>query len=316
MGRHNYTSQEIMWLQCNCRAKKWDSVKSFVDTFNKRFSLSISPDALTNYMRRHNIPYIDCVTTDNNKTLTDEQKQWILDNCGLGIFKDKKHFIATFNAVFNENKTFDAMNTYLARNNIVLITKASMPAYTEAQRQWILDNYDNYDVFADLVRDFNAEFHTNKAHASLTGYCVNNLKLREFDRHRENAGQFKKGLVVEESPIGTIKYNKQRNLCFIKVQMCKGKSRDTSGHNLKAPFWKPLQDKIWEDHCGTIPEGYIACSLTGDPYEQNIENIALIDKRGKCIMSKKDWWSDKPKFTATAVQWCNLYMTAKDREVI
>ena len=315
MSRHTYTQEEINWLKCNCRAKKWNSVKSFTDTFNKRFSLSILPDALTAYMYRHGIPHIDCATTDSNKTLTDVQKQWILDNCELGIFKDKKHFVATFNAIFNETKTFDAMNTYLARNNIVLVTKASMPAYTDEQTQWILDNYDSYDVFADLVRDFNEHFHTNKAHPSLTGYCVR-LNLRKFDKHRTNAGQFKKGLVVEESPIGTIKYNKQRNLCFIKVKMCKGKSRDTSGHNLKAPFWKPLQDKIWEDHYGAIPQGYMACSLTDDPYEQNIENIALIDKRGKCIMSKKEWWTDNPKFTATAVQWCNLYMSAKDNDVL
>ena len=304
-----------MWLKCNCRRKKWKSVKSFADTFNKRFSLSISPDALTNYMYRHDIPHIDCETTDSNQPLTTEQKQWILDNCELGIFKDKKHFIATFNAIFNETKTFDAMNTYLARNNIVLVTKASMPAYTEEQTQWILDNYDSYEVFADLVRDFNARFHTKKSHASLTGYCVR-LKIRDFDRNRENAGQFKKGLIKEEAPIGTIAYNKQRNLCFIKVKLCKGKSRDTLGHNLKEPFWKPLQDKVWEDNYGAIPNGYMACSLTNDPYETDIKNIALIDKRGKCIMSRKEWWDDNPKFTATAVQWCNLYMSAKDREVL
>ena len=243
--------------------------------------------------------HIDCETTDSNQTLTGKQKQWIADNCASGIFRDKKHFIATFNAVFNESKTFDAMNTYLARNNITLVTKASMPSYTDEQIQWLLDNYDSYEVFADLVRDFNVHFHTNRSHATLTSYCVRTLKLRAYDRHRHNVGQFKKGKVVEESPLGTIRYNGQRNLCFIKVQMCQGRSRDTLGHNLKAPFWKPLQDKIWEEHYGAIPKGYIACSLTDDPYEQNIENIALIDKRGKCIMTKKEWWTDNAKFATT-----------------
>lgn len=121
---------------------------------------------------------------------------------------------------------------------------------------------------------------------------------------------------MAEAPLGTVVYNKQRNLCFIKVQMCEGKSGNTKGHNLKEPFWKPLQNKIWEEKIGAIPEKYIACSLTDNPYEQDIENIALIDKRGKAVMSRKNWWSDNAKFTAVAVRWCNLYFIAKDKNII
>lgn len=249
---------------------------------------------------------------------SDAQAKWIRENVSLGIFRDKKHFLATFNAIFNDNRTFDAIVNYLAKNNLTLITKYNTPKFSEEQTAWLKSNYSKYDVFADFVRAYNDHFGTAWGYNNIMSHC-RTLDLHEYSRSRrmQNAGQFKKGQKYgpEECPIGTIRYNKQRGVCFIKVQMCGGRSRDTSGHNLKEPFWRVLQDKVWEDERGTIPEGYMACPLNCNPYEDNINNIGLIDKRGKAIMGRKGWWTDNVKFTATAVRWCNLYFIAKDHGI-
>lgn len=247
-----------------------------------------------------------------------EQAEWIRENASCGFFRDKKHFLSVFNAIFSDNRTLDGMTNYLRRNNITVITKVNTRKMPDEQTQWLKKHCCDYEVFADLVRAFNDQFDTNIGYPNLARRCVT-LGLREYDseRQKRNTGQFVKGKKygAEECEIGTIRYNKQRNMCFIKVQMCKGKFRDTSGHDLKEPFWRPLQDKIWEDHFGNIPVGYMACPLNCNPYEDDIKNIGLIDKRGKAIMSRKGWWSENSTFTAVAVMWCNLWFVAKDHNV-
>ena len=314
-SRHTYSTEQKQWLFINSRARKWNSVADFVNAFNTKFGLNIAPDAVWAYMSRHGMPKIDCATTDANQTLTTAQRKWIEDNLSTGVFRTKKHFVQTFNAVFGEHKSFDALSTYMQKNGLKLITKCSLPSYSSEQRDWLINHFYDYEVFADLVVEFNKVFNCSVKYSALSSYCKRNLHLNY--EWVSNRGQFKPGVNygTDECPIGTIRYNKQQNLCYIKVKMCNGTSRNTLGHNYKYPFWKRLQDKIWEDNYGVIPDGYTACALNNDPYEQDINKIGLIDKRGKCIMSRKEWWSDIPAFTSTAVQWCNLYFVAKDNGV-
>lgn len=312
-----FTVEQDIWLYSNSRAKKWDSIADFTDAFNKKFGLSKSPDSIANHMSRQRMPSVDCKTTDRQNSWTPEYREWIESNLHTGIFKNRQHFLNTFNAIFNENKTLTALTQYMSANGLILDTKYNSSRYTEEQEEWLKENCSNYPVFADLVKAFNSTFNLNKSHASLTSKCQS-LGIRLSDSSRRiNSGNFKKGIKygAEECPIGTIRLNKQTNLCYIKVKLCNGQTNREHGHNYREPFWKMLQNKIWEDNYGAIPEGYIACSLTNDPLEQNIENIALIDKRGKCIMGRREWWSDNAKFTNTAVQWCNLYFVAKDNGV-
>ncbi|MBR4377318.1 MAG: hypothetical protein IKP50_00310 [Bacilli bacterium] len=313
-----FTQEQDIWLYSQSRAKKWKSIADFTNAFNKAFGVSKSPDAIANHMRRQNMPKVDCLTTDFNKAWSKEYREWIENNLNTGVFKDKKHFLKVFNAVFNETKTLNALTQYMKKNNLTLSTPYNLARYTEEQEEWIKENCSKYEVFAEFVKDFNLKFGTSKSHSGLTSKCES-LGLRFSNpSRRRNSGNFKKGINygIEECPIGTIRLNKQTNLYYIKVQLCNGIAPRENGHNYKEPYWKMLQNKIWEDNYGKIPDGYIACSLTNDPYEQNIENIALIDKRGKSVMGRKEWWSDNAKFTATGVQWCNLYFTAKDNGVL
>lgn len=312
-----FTPEQDIWLYNNSRAKKWKSIDDFVAAFNKKFGLSKSSGAITGHMRNHYMPHVDCITTDVNNSWTPEYRKWIEENLNTGAFRDKKHFLKVFNAVFNENKSFDAMAQYLQKHNLKLSTPHTVPKYTDEQIEWLKENCSKYEVFSDLVVEYNKTFGTNRNYSQLSSKC-NILGIRDYDAtRRRNSGNFKKGIKqgAEEYPIGTIRLNKQTNLCYIKVKLCNGKTQRDKGHNYREPFWKMLQNKIWEDNYGDIPDGYIACSLTNNPYEQNIENIALIDKRGKCIMGRKEWWSDNAKFTSTAVEWCNLYFVAKDNGV-
>lgn len=253
----------------------------------------------------------------HGEPFTEEQAAWIKRNVSYGVFRDKKHFLAVFNALFNDNRTLDSIIAYFRKNNLTLRTKHNTPAFSEEQTEWIKEHYSEYEVFADFLRAYNDHWNSAVGYANLSSYCVT-LKLRKYDssRRKSNAGQFKKGFKYgpEECPIGSVRYNKQRDLAFVKVQMCGGKSRETTGHNLKEPFWKPLQDKVWEDAYGEIQDGYMACPTNCNPYETDIEHIALIDKRGKAIMGRKRWWSDNELLNRTAIRWCNLYYLVKDSE--
>lgn len=247
-----------------------------------------------------------------------EQEKWIRENVSCGFFKNRKHFLATFNALFNDNRTLDSMARYLCKHGLILETKQNKPSFSTEQDEWLRQEYDQGAVFADLVKKYNDRFGTAVGYVNLISHCKT-LGLHEYksERRKDNTGQFQKGVKSgqEEAPIGTIAYNRQRDLCFIKVRMCNGKSRGTSGHDYKLPYWKPLQDKVWEDNFGEIPDGYMACVLNCNPYEQDASKIALIDKRAKAVMSRKGWWTENIKFTAVAVQWCNLYFVAKDHGI-
>ena len=313
-----FTSEQDIWLYSNSRAKKWDSIAEFTDAFNKKFGLSKSSDSIANHMHRHRMPSVDCRTTDRQNSWTPEYRKWIEDNLHTRAFRNRQHFLDTFNAIFNENKTLTALTQYMSANGLILDTRYNSSRYTTEQEEWLKENCSNYPVFADLVKAFNATFNLNKSHAGLTSKCQS-LGLRFSDSsRRRNSGNFKKGVNsgLEECPIGTIRLNKQTNLCYIKVKLCNGQTNREHGHNYREPFWKMLQNKIWEDNYGVIPDGYMAVALTDDPYEQNIENIALIDKRGKSVMRRKDWWTDNKTFNSVGVQWCNLYFVAKDNNVI
>ena len=100
--------------------------------------------------------------------------------------------------------------------------------------------------------------------------------------------------------------------------LCNGNSRADKDncHSYKEPFWKPLQKKVWEDHYGDVPEGYVVCSLNGNLCDTDINNIGIIDRRGTAMLGKNQWWTDNRVLTANGVQWCNLYMTAKDNGVL
>ena len=252
---------------------------------------------------------------------TADQLKWIFENLDAGVFKSQKHFTDVFNAIFNTDITYSSMNQMLYRRGWSVKTQHNTNQWTKEQDEWLIKNYVSYNRdFVLMAKDFNAEFNSDKSSCCITKHCERSLGIHKPRKKQGqiNKGTFKKGVPhTKELPVGTIRYNNDGRP-FIKVELCNGRNvhAERGGHNYKEPYWKPLQKKIWEDCYGPVPEGYVVCSLNGDPNDTNIENIGIVDKRGTAVMAKKGWWTDNTKFTKTGTQWCNLYYTAKDNGVL
>lgn len=269
------------------------------------------------------------VGTRKSRVYTEEMQKWILDNANLGIFRNQKHFTDVFNAIHGTAISYQAMNTHLFRYGIVVKTKNNTSVYTEDMNNWLIINYSKYNNnWVSLTSDFNLEFGTDFSATRLCKHCERKLKIHKPKKKigHVNNGTFKKGVrgtaTDRQAPIGTIRTYSSGTLkmLYIKVKLTDGDSgmlcKYNCGHNYKRPWWIPLKEKIWIDTYGEIPEGYSVIQLDRNYQNCELDNLVLADKRGLAIMGSHKWWSDNRTFNATGIQWCNLYMTAKDNGVM
>lgn len=266
------------------------------------------------------------VGTRTPRVYTEEMQQWILDNADLGIFKSLKHFTDVFNAIHRTNISYGAMNTHLYRYGIVVKTKNNTSVYTEEMNNWLIANYSKYDNdWVILANDFNSEFDTDFSPSRLCKHCERKLKIHNplKKKGHVNKGTFSKGSksisTDRQLPLGTIRTytSKTSRILFVKVKLADGESGSLcgNGHNYKRPWWIPLKEKVWMDAHGEIPEGYRVIQVDKDYKNCSLDNLVLADKRGLAIMGSHKWWSDNSNFNKTGIQWCNLYIAAKDRGV-
>jgi len=319
-----YTKEHLQWLEINGRAKEWENLEAFTKAFNSRFELNQSKSAISTVLYKRGIGF-----DSKGKRLTAEQLKWIKENLDVIEWKNQQHFTDTFNALFGTNITANQMNQSLHRRKWSVKTRHNTNHWTAHMDKWLADNYTGCECdFVRLANDFNTEFDTDKSASCVRQHLTKTLGIhtptpkkrqqtasgKVLSGHR-NKGTFQKGKpsINGELPVGTIRHNSDGR-AFIKVKPCNGEAGHCSGgHNYREPWWKPLQKKIWEDHYGEVPEGYVVCTLSGNPDETDIKNIGIIDKRGTARMAKNEWWSiDNVEIKRTAVQWCNLYCTEQD----
>lgn len=269
------------------------------------------------------------VGTRTPRVYTEEMQKWILDNADVGVFKSLKNFTDVFNAIHGTSISYQAMNTHLYRYGIIVKTKNNTSVYTEEMDSWLIANYPNYNNdWVSLANDFNSKFNTEFTNTRLCKYCERGLKIHTPKKKsgQVNRGTFSKGnnhtSTDRQAPIGTIRTytSGTSNILMIKVKLTDGDSgslcANNSGHNYKRPWWIPLKEKIWIDNFGEIPEGFRVIQLDRDYKNCNIDNLVLADKRGLAVMASHKWWSDNSKFNVTGIQWCNLYILAKDKEIV
>ena len=313
---HRYTDNEIQWMMYYSQAEQWTDLKAFFKAFNDKFNLTLSDSALMTYVSKHGI---NVRTVEKDKSYTNEQTEWIEQNLSNGVFNDYKHFTDIFNAVFGTHTNYRSMKSFMNKRGWYLQTKHNQQIFTKEQERWLRQNYVRYNVLKDLTEQFNNVFGTEYKYTRLQHYLSKN-GLRKSDRvsggkvgAQKQVGKPRKS---GECPIGTIRYNAYGNP-FIKVMLCEGSSHvvNSGKSGMREPFWKPLQKKIWEDHFGEVPKGYVVVSLNGDSSDEDINHIGIIDKRMRAVMGKKGWWTTHPIITGDGVMWCNLYATAKDHGV-
>lgn len=328
-----YSDEQIDWIRRNNQSREWENMKAFTNAFNSRFGTNKAESAIATVMQKRGILLN---SKCNNSAYTDEQKKWIAENVSAIEWRNQKHFVNTFNALFGTDRTLAAMNTHLFHNGLSVKTRHNTSHWTQEMDDWLRQKYDEYDCyFVKMAKDFNAVFGTDKTACCITKHLIRmgvHKPLRKGAVHKahgivppkqndaservvaRNRGMYVKGQpsAKGELSLGTIRYNSDGRP-FVKVKLCNGEnSHSDGGHNYREPWWKPLQKKIWEDHYGEVPEGYVVCSLNGDPNSTDIRNIGIIDKRGTTIMAKNGWWTDNRVITGDGARWCNLYYVAKD----
>ena len=112
------------------------------------------------------------------KIYTEEQKKWLRNNASVKVWESQKEFTDSFNRTFNENKSVDALSTYLQKHDIDFLSKGRL---TAEQTKWIKENcriieWKNTKHFTDT---FNAIFGTNKNANAMNNYLYKNgLQIR------------------------------------------------------------------------------------------------------------------------------------------
>ncbi len=294
MGTKRYTDAQIMWLRINGYSRVWKNRTEFRTAFNKTFGLSLDTYKFNNLIDYYKIKIC---SKQSESIFSNEQKQWLIDNAKSGRFKNCKHLTDTYNALFKECRKSGNINSYLSDWGVFLNTKYKESYYSEDMNSWLINNYLSFDSIEDAVKAFNKEFGVDKSWSALVHHCKR-IGLKR------NSNKFCKGHASpRKRNVGDIVKRQREN--WIKVN-ANGNKDD----------WIPLRKYVWEQTYGKVPDGYCVVFLTDDYTDTSINNLGLVDRRGTMIMSKLDWWTDNRVITKSGLQWCNLYLTAKDNGVM
>lgn len=294
MGTRRYTDVQLMWIENNITAKVWRDRHQFREEFNKTFNTNVTQYQLNNLL----LYYGWTVLTEQTQSIfTDEQKEWLIKNAKSGIFKNCKELTKVYNAIFKQKRDYKNIYSYLHNWGISLNTGFNQTKYTDDMDAWLINNFDKYDTYEDLVKAFNEVFIVEKTVPAIAHRCTRTLKLKR------PCARFTVGHTRTNSKkVGDISY---RSDCrWIKV------SNDNDRLS-----WMPLYKKVWIDAFGNIPDGCCIIALDGNKDNVSLDNLCCVDRRGTAIMAKFHWFTDNKVITSTGAQWCNLYLTAKDNGV-
>ena len=169
--------------------------------------------------------------------------------------------------------------------------------FTKEQEDWLVENFNRFSCYREMADCFNKVFRETRSFESIREKCNKRLHLKGKPSVTRYGSKRK-----EQLPIGTIR--KSKTSTFIKVK----EVPEHSGiSRYMRPYWIPLQEKVYSDSFGPLPEGKIICFLDNDSNNFNIENLCMIDRKISAIMSRNRWWSKNPEFTKTAIMWCKLH---------
>ena len=293
MGTRKYTDVQLLWIENSINARVWRDRNQFREEFNKIFHTNITQYQLNNLLLYYGWTPI---TEQTQSIFTEEQKDWLIENAKSGIFKNCKELTKVYNSIFKQKRNHENIYSYLHNWGIGLNTEFNQTKYTDEMDDWLIGNFNKYDTYDKLVRAFNEIFTTDKSVPAIAHRCIRHLKLKRPSK------RFDKGHTRNDRKVGTISY---RDDCrWVKVNNNNDKSS-----------WMPLYKKVWIDNFGDIPEGYCVIVLDGNKDNVALDNLCCVDRRGTAIMAKFGWFTDHKIITKDGAQWCNLYLTAKDRGI-
>lgn len=232
---------------------------------------------------------------------TDEQILWVESN--LHNYNCYKKITEDFNLKFAQNRKVTGFAQLITKRlGKTLQTQKKDTHYSKDEVDWIYKNHKNYKTYENLTQAFNAKFNRSKPKDAMREKCSKYLGIK-----KNNPTTFKKGNVQEELPIGTIR--KVKNGTYIKNMNCQGKGI----YRYQEPYWLPIQKKIWIDHYDCVPKGKYIIFLDGNIDNLDISNLYAIDRRISMVLASNKWWSNDPIKTLTAIKWCELFYTIKQK---
>ena len=167
---------------------------------------------------------------------------------------------------------------------------------------WAKENIQNFDSWKEFHEAFNQKFEQERTFASFQSLCSKRLKLKMG----KSSGRFGDGRKKLELPVGTIR--KSQTGTYIKVKMG---SKNINGYS--KPFWKPLQEKIYEEAFGAIGEGEYVIFLDGNTENFSLENLACINRSISVQLAKNRWYSENGEITKTGICYIKLKQAIKER---
>lgn len=173
--------------------------------------------------------------------------------------------------------------------------------FTQEQDTWLRKNYACFSSYRDMTEKFNELFQETSSMERVREHCNKVLHLKGKPSITRYGCKRK-----EQLPIGTIRVS--QTATFIKV---KEVPEHTNITGYMRPYWIPLQEKIYSDKFGPVPEGNMVCFLDNDRTNFNIDNLYMIDRKISAVMSSNQWWSTDPEITKTAILWCKLHYAIK-----
>lgn len=168
--------------------------------------------------------------------------------------------------------------------------------FTAEQEQWLRDNFHTAKSYQDLTERFNKTFGMSRSASQIHDKCLKRMGLKGMPNNTRYGAKPK-----EQLPVGTIR--KSQTGTYIKVLPVPPKSNFTG---YKKPWWMPLQEKIYTDAYGSIPDGYMVCFLDCNPENFALDNLYPITRQISVRLSQFGWWSKNPEITKTAIKWCEL----------
>lgn len=179
--------------------------------------------------------------------------------------------------------------------------------YTAEEAEWLRQHIEHCDSYRQLTEMFNEHFGVSIGKYSISDRCIKQLHIHMG----RNKGRFTKGhgncpcpknhevgAEIERSGYIFVKYNNIRHNGRVSYQDMKEN-------------WIPKQRYVYEQHHGSIPEGYIVVFLDNDKKNFSPENLYAIPRRINAMMNQNKWFTSKRENTLTAIKLCELMCAIK-----
>ena len=175
--------------------------------------------------------------------------------------------------------------------------------FSAEEKQWVIDHFDEYDSLVELRKDFIKTFNLRPASG------IKSLCLR-LNLHKANTGRYGQR-DKEQLPVGTERIC--QGIIYVKVKNVPSGSKGSIITCRKPPYWLPKHRKVWEDHYGKVPDGFMVVFLDQDKRNFDINNLCCIKRSIVGVMNKNKWFTSNPTNTLTAIRYCELMEALQGR---